>query len=79
MRLGAQLCREDGSLINLDFAPARLPGPIGPGQTANIEIELPPIPTPGRYTLKFDLVNEASSGLRSAVLDDDDAVGGFLT
>ena len=58
MRLGAQLCREDGSLINLDFARARLPGPIGPGQTANIEIELPPIPTPGRYTLKFDLVNE---------------------
>lgn len=58
VRLGAQLCREDGSLINLDFARARLPGPIGPGQTADIEIELPPIQTPGRYALKFDLVSE---------------------
>jgi len=58
VRLGAQLCREDGSLINLDFARSRLPGPIGPGQTADIDIELPPIEAPGRYTLKFDLVNE---------------------
>ncbi len=58
VRLGAQLCKEDGALINLDFARSRLPGPIGPGQTADIEIELPPIATPGRYTLKFDLVSE---------------------
>jgi hypothetical protein len=58
VRLGAQLCREDGALIDLDFARARLPGPIGPGQAADIAIELPPIPTPGKYTLKFDLVSE---------------------
>lgn len=58
VRLGAQLCREDGSLIDLDFARARLPGPIGPGQTADIDIELPPIAEPGRYRLKFDLVSE---------------------
>ncbi len=58
VRLGAQLCREDGSLIDLDFARSRLPGPIGPGQSAEIAIELPPIPAPGRYALKFDLVSE---------------------
>ena len=58
VRLGAQLCTEDGTLLNLDFARARLPGPIGPGQTADIEIELPPIANPGRYALKFDLVSE---------------------
>jgi MoaA/NifB/PqqE/SkfB family radical SAM enzyme len=58
VRLGAQLCREDGSLINLDFARARLPGPIGPGETKDIQIELPPIAEPGKYALKFDLVSE---------------------
>ncbi len=58
VRLGAQLCREDGTLINLDFARARLPGPIGPGQSADIAIELPPITERGRYALKFDLVSE---------------------
>lgn len=58
VRLGAQLCDESGTLINLDFARSRLPGPLGPGQAADIDIELPPIPAPGRYSLKFDLVNE---------------------
>jgi hypothetical protein len=58
VRLGAQLCREDGSLINLDFARARLPGPIGPGESADINIELPAIAEPGNYALKFDLVSE---------------------
>jgi hypothetical protein len=58
VRLGAQLCDEAGRLINLDFARSRLPGPIGPGQSADIDIEIPPVDRPGRYTLKFDLVNE---------------------
>jgi hypothetical protein len=58
VRLGAQLCREDGSLIDLDFARARLPGPIGPGESADINIELPAIAEPGNYALKFDLVSE---------------------
>jgi hypothetical protein len=58
VRIGAQLCREDGSLINLDFARSRLPKALGPGETVDIALELPPIEQPGRYTLKFDLVNE---------------------
>ena len=58
VRLGAQLCDGRGKLLNLDFARARLPGPLGPGQAADIDIEIPPVETPGRYTLKFDLVSE---------------------
>jgi hypothetical protein len=58
VRLGAQLCDEEGTLLNLDFARARLPGPIGPGETADIAIEIPPVGKPGRYALKFDLVSE---------------------
>jgi hypothetical protein len=58
VRLGAQLCGTDGSLLNLDFARARLPHHLEPGSSADIAIELPPIATPGRYSLKFDLVNE---------------------
>jgi hypothetical protein len=58
VRLGAQLCQPDGTLLNLDFARARLPGPLGPGRSADIDIELPVLEQPGRYALKFDLVNE---------------------
>jgi MoaA/NifB/PqqE/SkfB family radical SAM enzyme len=58
VRLGAQLCRQDGSLIDRDFARARLPGAIGPGETADIAIDIPALPTAGRYALKFDLVSE---------------------
>ena len=58
VRLGAQLCDADGRLRNLDFARARLPGPLGPGQAADIALDIPPLDTPGRYALKFDLVYE---------------------
>ena len=58
VRLGAQLCRGDGALINRDFARAWLPGPLGPGSTADIVIDVPPLPQAGRYALKFDLVYE---------------------
>jgi hypothetical protein len=58
VRLGAQLCQADGSLIDRDFARARLPGAIGPGQAADIAIDIPPVPAAGRYALKFDLVSE---------------------
>ena len=58
VRLGAQLCREDGTLLNLDFARARLPRALPGGEAIDIDIEIPPVPEPGRYALKFDLVNE---------------------
>jgi len=58
VRLGAQLCAEDGTLINRDFARAWLPRPLEPGGRADIAIEIPAPEKPGRYALKFDLVSE---------------------
>jgi hypothetical protein len=58
VRLGAQLCAADGSLIDLDFARADLPRPLEGGTTADIQLKLKQLPKPGRYTLKFDLVSE---------------------
>ena len=45
-------------MINRDFARAWLPQPLGPGDQADIAIEIPTPGQPGRYALKFDLVSE---------------------
>jgi hypothetical protein len=58
VRLGAQLLDHEGRLINRDHARAWLPGDIPPGGQADVHIEVPAPPAPGRYTLKFDLVSE---------------------
>jgi len=58
VRLGAQLCTTDGTLIDLDFARASLPAPLEAGASVDIAIAIPPLPRAGRYTLKFDLVSE---------------------
>jgi MoaA/NifB/PqqE/SkfB family radical SAM enzyme len=58
VRLGAQLCAEDGTLLERDFARARLPRALGGGTEENIAIQLPPLPKAGRFALKFDLVFE---------------------
>ena len=58
VRLGAQLCAQDGTLIERDFARAGLPQTLAGGAEENIAIELPPFPRSGRYTIKFDLVLE---------------------
>ncbi|HKB12898.1 MAG TPA: radical SAM protein [Vicinamibacterales bacterium] len=58
VRLGAQLCAADGSVLNRDFARAWLPGTLGPGAAANVPIQIPAPAERGRYALKFDLVSE---------------------
>ncbi len=58
VRLGAQLCAADGTVINRDFARAWLPQPLGPGDRADIAIDIEAPGEPGRYALKFDLVSE---------------------
>jgi hypothetical protein len=58
VRLGAQLCGPDGTLINRDYARAWLPTDIPPGGSADVPIEIPLPAAPGRYALKFDLVSE---------------------
>jgi len=58
VRLGAQLCGADGTMINRDFARAWLPGALAPGAAADVAIDIPAPSAPGRYALKFDLVSE---------------------
>jgi hypothetical protein len=58
VRLGAQLCAEDGTLINRDYARADLPQTLGPGDSIPVSVRFPPLPAPGTYTVKFDLVSE---------------------
>jgi hypothetical protein len=58
VRLGAQLCRADGSMIDRDYARAWLPATIAPGARADVPLALVAPPDPGDYLLKFDLVCE---------------------
>ena len=58
VRLGAQLCAADGTLIDRDFARAWLPRHLEGGDMADVPIEIAAPPRPGRYRLKFDLVCE---------------------
>ena len=58
VRLGAQLCAADGSLVDRDYERAWLPETLQPGASARIPMQLTAPETPGRYALKFDLVSE---------------------
>ena len=58
VRLGAQLCGADGTLINRDYERAWLPGTLPGGATAQVPLTFTAPDRPGRYTLKFDLVAE---------------------
>lgn len=58
VRLGAQLRRSDGALINRDFARSDLPGTIGAGRSAKVTVRFPAIEEPGRFSIKFDMVYE---------------------
>ncbi len=58
VRLGAQLCSADGELLKRDFARADLPAPLNPGESADIDLRLPPVTEPGRFAIKLDLVSE---------------------
>ena len=58
VRLGAQLCARDGSLINRDYERAWLPATLEPGGATEVPITITAPEKPGRYALKFDLVSE---------------------
>jgi len=58
VRLGAQLCSQDGTTIDRDYARAWLPETLAPGAAADIAIDIHAPAEPGRYALKFDLVSE---------------------
>jgi hypothetical protein len=58
VRLGAQLCTPEGTLIDLNYARADLPRPLEGGGIADLSVHLKELPAAGRYRLKFDLVSE---------------------
>jgi MoaA/NifB/PqqE/SkfB family radical SAM enzyme len=58
VRLGAQLCDENGNVLERDYARAWLPDTIEPGERMTVPIHMVAPKEPGRYTLKFDLVSE---------------------
>ncbi|MCA1558769.1 MAG: radical SAM protein [Acidobacteria bacterium] len=58
VRLGAQLCSADGSILNRDFERAWLPEALQPGAAAQVPMTITAPAEPGRYGLKFDLVSE---------------------
>jgi hypothetical protein len=58
VRLGAQLCDRDRTVINRDYERAWLPATLPPGQSIDVPMTITAPQTPGRYALKFDLVSE---------------------
>jgi len=58
VRVGAQLCGRDGSLVNRDYERAWLPETLSPSASVNVAMTLTAPQQKGRYTLKFDLVSE---------------------
>lgn len=58
VRLGAQLCDEQGAVIDRDYARAWLPSDVGAHTCADVSIDILAPAQPGRYALKFDLVSE---------------------
>jgi hypothetical protein len=58
VRLGAQLCAPDGTLINRDLERAWLPKNLEPGDSVSIPMTITAPRDRGRYALKFDLVSE---------------------
>jgi Radical SAM superfamily/Iron-sulfur cluster-binding domain len=58
VRLGAQLCRPDGTLVNRDFERAWLPQALPPGGSIEVPMTITAPREPGRYLLKFDMVSE---------------------
>jgi hypothetical protein len=58
VRVGAQLCARDGSLVNRDFERAWLPATLQPASSVALRMTLTAPDKPGRYGLKFDLVSE---------------------
>ena len=74
VRLGAQLCAEDGTLIDRDYERAWLPSHLQAGATVEIPVTVKAPQAPGRYRLKFDLVSEGidwfeQSGSRPTMKD----------
>jgi hypothetical protein len=58
VRIGAQLCARDGSVVNRDYERAWLPETLSPHASVSVPMTLTAPSEKGRYNLKFDLVSE---------------------
>lgn len=58
VRLGAHLLRADGAIVDADYARAPLPRDLSRGEGATVALRAPAPASPGRYVLRFDMVNE---------------------
>jgi hypothetical protein len=58
VRLGAQLCAADGTLIDRDYERAWLPAHVPAGATVTVPFRVTAPQARGEYVLKFDLVSE---------------------
>ena len=58
VRVGAQLCARDGTLVNRDYERAWLPETLSPAASVSVPMTLTAPSRKGRYNLKFDLVSE---------------------
>jgi SAM-dependent methyltransferase len=56
--LGIQLLDGAGAVLRRDHCRVALPRPVDPGETVEIEAEVPGPPESGRFRLGFDLVDE---------------------
>ena len=60
VRLGAQLHDREKRLLDLNYARAFLPRPLGRDESAVVTIELPAVERAGDYWLKLDMVSEGA-------------------
>jgi MoaA/NifB/PqqE/SkfB family radical SAM enzyme len=58
VRLGAQLCDRERTVVNRDFERAWLPDTLQPGAAIDVPMTFTAPAAPGRYAIKFDLVYE---------------------
>ena len=59
-RLGIRLHRADRleTLLDGEWQRAELPSDVNPGEEVLVQVELPPLETPGDYVMRFDMVAE---------------------
>ncbi|MCP5103937.1 MAG: hypothetical protein GY950_11190, partial [bacterium] len=65
VRLGAQLYDKNRNLVDLNYARAFLKGNLAKKEEDILTITLPPLPGPGDYFLKFDMVTEGIDWFQS--------------
>lgn len=58
-RLGVQLADAAGQVTDRDWHRVEMPHELGPGETAALSTDLPPLPVAGTYQLHLDVVAES--------------------